>query len=122
MGRDLGWKKKEREAAEDDLRDAMVKQFNAMYGIRADALESWQLLCSALGINPAPKTIKQCHRVSGSDLDILCTKGSVESNSDPCQPSRSHRGATFGAVCPDVQLGGRAERIHEISEEVFPPG
>ncbi|EIW62097.1 uncharacterized protein TRAVEDRAFT_115709, partial [Trametes versicolor FP-101664 SS1] len=63
MGKDLGWKTKEREAAMDDLRDAMVKQFNAMYGTRVDALESWRLLCSALGMNPAPKDIKKCHRV-----------------------------------------------------------
>lgn len=121
MGKDLGWKTKEREAAMDDLRDAMVKQFNAMYGTRVDALESWRLLCSALGMNPAPKDIKNCHRVSGSDLDRLCTKGSVESNFGACQPGRSHRGATFGAVCPDVRLGDRAERIHETFEEVFPP-
>ncbi|KAH9853747.1 hypothetical protein C2E23DRAFT_93232 [Lenzites betulinus] len=52
----------EKETARDDMRSAMVRQFNDMYGTNVDDLESWQLLCTALGMNPVPKDIKTCQR------------------------------------------------------------
>ena len=42
----------------------MVKQFNEMYGRSADDLQSWQLLCSALGTDPVPENISDCRKVS----------------------------------------------------------
>ncbi|KAH9894284.1 hypothetical protein C8Q73DRAFT_511452 [Cubamyces lactineus] len=50
----------------------MVKQFNAMYGTNADDLESWQLLCSALGMIPVPDNIRTCRRtVRSTHVNIV---------------------------------------------------
>ncbi|KAI0370260.1 hypothetical protein BV20DRAFT_1052600 [Pilatotrama ljubarskyi] len=59
---DLHWERKQREIAREELRDAMVRQFNTMYGTSADDLGSWQLLCTALGMSPVPNNIKACQR------------------------------------------------------------
>ncbi|KAI9067584.1 hypothetical protein FKP32DRAFT_1620026 [Trametes sanguinea] len=59
---DLHWEQKQREIAREELRNAMVQQFNLMYGTNVDDLASWQLLCTALGMNPVPNTIKGCQR------------------------------------------------------------
>ncbi|KAI0356621.1 hypothetical protein OH77DRAFT_216487 [Trametes cingulata] len=59
---DLHWERKQREIAREELRDAMVRQFNSMYGTSADDLASWQLLCTALGMSPIPNDIKSCQR------------------------------------------------------------
>ncbi|CDO74042.1 hypothetical protein BN946_scf185043.g92 [Trametes cinnabarina] len=59
---ELRWEQKQRETAREELRNAMVQQFNVMYGTSVDDLESWQLLCSALGMNPVPNSIKACQR------------------------------------------------------------
>lgn len=49
-----------------DFNDAMVNQFNFIFGTSSD-LESWQNLCSAIDITPIPDDIKECRRVS-----LLC--------------------------------------------------
>ncbi|KAI0676882.1 hypothetical protein C8Q78DRAFT_999989 [Trametes maxima] len=59
---DLQWEQKQKEIGREELRDAMVRQFNEMYGTSADDLGSWQLLCTALGMNPVPNDIKSCQR------------------------------------------------------------
>ncbi|OSC99185.1 hypothetical protein PYCCODRAFT_1395651 [Trametes coccinea BRFM310] len=59
---DLRWEPKQREIAREELRNAMVQQFNVMYGTSVDDLASWQLLCTALGMSPVPNTIKGCQR------------------------------------------------------------
>ncbi|KAI0773917.1 hypothetical protein C8Q74DRAFT_1200046, partial [Fomes fomentarius] len=55
-------RKKERET----LRDAMVKQFNMMYGKDLDDLSAWKALCDALGagrvVDPIPHDISQCRK------------------------------------------------------------
>ena len=53
-------RRKERKA----LQDAMVLQFNAMYGKDEKDLSAWQALCNALGVDPAPNSITQCRKVS----------------------------------------------------------
>ncbi|KAI0637823.1 hypothetical protein C8Q77DRAFT_393144 [Trametes polyzona] len=62
MGKELHWNREEREAARDALRHAMVQQFNNVYGTNAEDLESWQLLCNALGMDPVPDKLKACRR------------------------------------------------------------
>ncbi|RDX53153.1 hypothetical protein OH76DRAFT_1433139 [Lentinus brumalis] len=47
----------------DEIHDAMVLQFNVMYGRRADDLSAWQSLCDALGVNPIPDNIAQCRKI-----------------------------------------------------------
>ncbi|KAI0771880.1 hypothetical protein BD413DRAFT_475039 [Trametes elegans] len=72
MESDLHWDRKQRETAREELRQAMVKQFNAMYGTSADDLASWQLLCTALGVKPVPDDIKSCRRqVKATHVNIV---------------------------------------------------
>ena len=55
---------KEREAPE--LASAMEKQFNQMYGKDQHEVASWQKLCLAVDIDPAPDTIEECRKVRHS--------------------------------------------------------
>ena len=70
LARQMKWNRYQREDARDALRDAMVHQFNEMYGRSADSLESWQLLCQALGRDPVPDNIVECRKVSASWLIV----------------------------------------------------
>lgn len=45
-----------------DFNDALVQQFNFVYGTD-DNLEAWQNLCSVIDITPVPDTIKDCKKV-----------------------------------------------------------
>ena len=55
---------KEREGHE--LASAMEKQFNQMYGKDQHEVASWQKLCLAVDIDPAPDTIEECQKVRHS--------------------------------------------------------
>ena len=54
---------KERERARDDMRHAMVLQFNDTFGTDANSLATWQSLCDIIKISPIPDKIKECRRV-----------------------------------------------------------
>ncbi|KAL1946952.1 hypothetical protein VTO73DRAFT_15056 [Trametes versicolor] len=72
MLREMRWNQAQKKAVREELRSAMVKQFNAMYGTSVDALESWQLLCSALGMKPPPTDIRTCQRkVKATHVNIV---------------------------------------------------
>ena len=58
----------EREA----LRDAMVLQFNVMYGKDENDLRAWQAMCDALGVDPIPDSISSCRKVRPS-VYLLCS-------------------------------------------------
>jgi hypothetical protein len=45
-----------------DFNDALVQQFNFVYGADDD-LEAWQNLCSVIDITPVPDDIKDCKKV-----------------------------------------------------------
>ena len=51
--RDKLWRK-----ARKELRDAMVSQFNHSYGTDVNDINSWQLLCEVVGIEPIPQELK----------------------------------------------------------------
>ena len=53
----------ERELAHKEFKNAMVHQFNSLYGTNVNDIESWQKLCLALDIVPLPQGIKQCRKV-----------------------------------------------------------
>lgn len=46
-----------------DFKDALVQQFNFIYGSDND-LGAWQNLCSAIDITPVPDDLDECKRVS----------------------------------------------------------
>ncbi|KAL6161973.1 hypothetical protein ACJQWK_11985 [Exserohilum turcicum] len=50
----------EREEARRGFKDAMVIQFNSLYGTDVSNIENWHKLCIALYVEPLPKTIHHC--------------------------------------------------------------
>ena len=63
----FGWqresKAEEKATARKQLQDAMVLQFNGMYGTAVNDPKAWQSLCRALEIEPVPDTLKDCREV-----------------------------------------------------------
>ena len=61
----FGWAtyNKERKLVHGEFKNAMVHQFNSLYGKDVNDIESWQKLCLALDIVPLPQGIKQCRKV-----------------------------------------------------------
>ncbi|KAI0751373.1 hypothetical protein C8Q80DRAFT_1097870 [Daedaleopsis nitida] len=65
LARQLGWEQDSRRLADERraLQNAMVLQFNAMYGRSASDLGAWQSLCRAIGISPVPESITKCRKI-----------------------------------------------------------
>jgi len=53
----------ERRDARVGFKDALVQQFNFIYGTDGNNLAAWQNLCSVIGIEPVPGDIKECRKV-----------------------------------------------------------
>ncbi|KAH8800384.1 hypothetical protein F5884DRAFT_825056 [Xylogone sp. PMI_703] len=53
----------ERRDARDLFREAIVEQFNSLYGTDVNDLGSWQNLCHILNIVPVPDSLKYCREV-----------------------------------------------------------
>jgi hypothetical protein len=53
----------DREKAWMDFRDALVLEFNKIYGTDENDLGSWQALCRVLDIVPVPTTLRECRQV-----------------------------------------------------------
>lgn len=72
MCRFFGWDKedKERVEAHEALKDAMVKQFNEVYGTDIEDISCWQVLCSVLRIEPIPDELEACREVRGTFSSI----------------------------------------------------
>ncbi|KAF8890253.1 WD40-repeat-containing domain protein [Gymnopilus junonius] len=78
----LGWRKgnDDREEAYHSFRIALTEQFNGMYGRDAQNLQSWQLLCSKVGVNPIPDSLEECRAIISDthvNLVDLVSSGSV---------------------------------------------
>ncbi|KIJ63550.1 hypothetical protein HYDPIDRAFT_112993 [Hydnomerulius pinastri MD-312] len=60
-----GWKGNtpERQEARGGFKDALVQQFNYIYGTDGNDLGAWQNLCSVIGIKPVPEDVDACQRV-----------------------------------------------------------
>ncbi|KAG1728065.1 uncharacterized protein EDB91DRAFT_1350209 [Suillus paluster] len=50
----------EREEASRYFKDAIVHQFNHIYGTDADNLTSWHTLCQIVQVSPVPDTLESC--------------------------------------------------------------
>ena len=61
-----GWGKDhpERKKAHRKFKDALVKQFNHVYGTDMNSLASWQNLCYAVRIDPVPGDLHACREAS----------------------------------------------------------
>ncbi|KAJ8692423.1 hypothetical protein PTI98_009735 [Pleurotus ostreatus] len=54
------WRKK----AHQDFKDAMVKEFNDIYGTDESNIDSWRKICIVLDIDPLPDTVQEARDVS----------------------------------------------------------
>jgi hypothetical protein len=57
--------------AHSQLKDAMVQQFNIIYGTDMEDINAWRYLCRVLEILPIPKGLKECQGVSGLDCSLI---------------------------------------------------
>jgi hypothetical protein len=70
---EFGWDRenKEREQASRDFKDALVKQFNDIYGTNVNDLTSWRTLCQIVHVSPIPDTLESCREVEAYFV-IVC--------------------------------------------------
>ncbi|VDC02967.1 unnamed protein product [Peniophora sp. CBMAI 1063] len=63
--RERGWglNSPERHEARARLRDALIRQFELIFGTEVRSLRSWQLLCTAIGLEDIPDTLKECREL-----------------------------------------------------------
>lgn len=72
--KEFGWGKKVRDKAHEDFKDALVQQFNLLYGTDKDSLSNWQILCHIIRIEPVPQRLNACreaclsHPLSSDDV------------------------------------------------------
>lgn len=45
------------------FKNAMVQEFNDIYGTDEDSVDAWYALCRVLGISPPPDTLEGCKEV-----------------------------------------------------------
>ncbi|KAG0705581.1 hypothetical protein DFH29DRAFT_267646 [Suillus ampliporus] len=68
----------EREKASRDFKDALVQQFNYIYGTDADDLTPWRTLCQIVHISPIPDTLTSCREAVKATyvniVDLVDTK------------------------------------------------
>lgn len=61
----------DREEARKGFKDALVQEFNMMYGTDVNDIGSWQGLCHVLGIAPVPDKLNECREVCPIETGIL---------------------------------------------------
>lgn len=62
----------EREQASRDFKDALVKQFNDIYGTDVNDLASWRTLCQIVHVSPIPDTLESCREaVKATHVNIV---------------------------------------------------
>jgi hypothetical protein len=61
----------ERANALRELKDALIRQFNGIYGIDVDSLENWKNLCRVLEILPVPRGLNDCRNVCCNYLSLF---------------------------------------------------
>lgn len=54
---------KERQHVREQLKIAMTREFNSIYGKDEEDLGAWQNLCRVLGIVPVPQELGDCRKV-----------------------------------------------------------
>ncbi|KAG2121769.1 hypothetical protein DEU56DRAFT_746514, partial [Suillus clintonianus] len=72
----------EKEKASSDFKDALVQQFNHIYGTDADDLTSWRTLCQVVRISPIPESLMSCREAVKAThvniVDLVDTEGTGE--------------------------------------------
>jgi hypothetical protein len=63
MSDSFKWDEADREEARAKFKDALVQEFNNVYGTDENDIGSWQRLCRVLGIAPVPGSLGECRKV-----------------------------------------------------------
>jgi hypothetical protein len=69
-----GWEEEDRAEARQGFKDALVQEFNQMYGTDVNDIGSWQSLCRIVGIAPVPDDLKECREVCPRNWNIILTR------------------------------------------------
>jgi len=71
-----------RQCAHNDFKDALVQQFNHIYGTNQDDFTSWRTLCQIVHILPIPDTLQSCREAVKHThvniVDLIDTKTTEE--------------------------------------------
>lgn len=80
----MGWGgyNPDREEAHEAFKDALVKEFNDIYGTDENDINSWHKICVVVGLDPLPDTLEEARDVStrghqnvlGAHLCDVCRK------------------------------------------------
>lgn len=65
------WDEDAREEAREGFKNALVQEFNKMYGTDVNDIGSWQGLCRVLGIAPVPDKLNECREVCSRNWNII---------------------------------------------------
>lgn len=77
--------------ARQGFKDALVQQFNFLYGVNGNDLAAWHHLCDAIDIQPVPDTVEECRKVGYLTLNALrVLSESTARVGCTCQYRRSH--------------------------------
>ncbi|KAG9311181.1 hypothetical protein JVU11DRAFT_8251 [Chiua virens] len=71
---EFGWDKEhpERKRAHQEFNDALVLQFNKLYGTDVDDLKNWKSLCRVMRIKPVPDDLHTCREtVRGTFVNLV---------------------------------------------------
>ncbi|KAK7686026.1 hypothetical protein QCA50_010837 [Cerrena zonata] len=65
LSRHEGWKRGSEESKEmyEEFRFALIEEFNNIYGMDEDDIESWQYLCTMLDVDPVPDDLEDCREI-----------------------------------------------------------
>jgi len=56
----------------ESFRDALVLDFNGIYGTNQDDIEAWHALCTVLGVEPIPDTVSACRtKIEGIYVNLV---------------------------------------------------
>jgi hypothetical protein len=85
----MDWNSEESQEARDHLNDALVLQFNVVYGTDETNLSSWHKLCRTLQISAMPSTVQSCKEAS-----CCCPALAIA-----CSSSASRESEAFIIIC-----------------------
>lgn len=87
------WDEDEKDDARGLFKDALVQEFNIIYGTDENNIESWNTLCRVLNVDPIPQGLDACREVCILQLFsfiklVTYIKLQTDSKTYSCQPSR----------------------------------
>lgn len=92
--------------------DALVQQFNFLYGVDGNDLAAWHKLCKTIGIEPVPDCVDECRKVGARIILVtsLCSKPRLHSlfgthmSTSSISSKPSQQDAQYGNSTPSTNL------------------